>query len=84
MDAGRPVVMWVAAFSAGLLVADFLAGHAVVLVAAASLGGVAFSVTQVVVTGAIPAALPTSERGAGLGLLNLSFFIGGAIGAADH
>lgn len=51
-------------------------------VVAASLCLAAFAVTQVVVTGDVSARLPPALRGAGMGLLNLAFFVGGGIGSA--
>lgn len=41
-----------------------------------------FAITQVIATARLSAALPTTRRGAGLGLANLGFFAGGAIGSA--
>ncbi|MDF5757308.1 MFS transporter [Spongiactinospora sp. TRM90649] len=51
-------------------------------VLAASLSLAAFAVTQVVVTGEVSARLPLPLRGAGMGLLNLTFFVGGGVGSA--
>ncbi|MCF6468345.1 MFS transporter [Nonomuraea sp. MG754425] len=51
-------------------------------VAAASLCLAAFAVTQVVITGEVSARLPLALRGAGMGLLNLTFFVGGGVGSA--
>ncbi|MFL1426444.1 MULTISPECIES: MFS transporter [unclassified Nocardiopsis] len=51
-------------------------------VAGASLGFAAFSIAQVVVTGMMARRLAPAERGGGLGLLNLAFFVGGGAGAA--
>ncbi|MFI6599443.1 MFS transporter [Nonomuraea sp. NPDC050536] len=51
-------------------------------VLAASLCLAAFAVTQVAVTGDMSARLPGPLRGAGMGLLNLTFFVGGGVGSA--
>ncbi|MEU4547168.1 MFS transporter [Nonomuraea dietziae] len=51
-------------------------------VLAASLCLAAFAVTQVVITGDVSARLPLPLRGAGMGLLNLTFFVGGGMGSA--
>ncbi|MGW0810895.1 MFS transporter [Nonomuraea sp. NPDC002799] len=51
-------------------------------VAAAALSLAAFAVTQVVLTGEMSARLPAHLRGMGMGLLNLTFFVGGATGSA--
>ncbi|MEU5877786.1 MFS transporter [Spirillospora sp. NPDC047279] len=51
-------------------------------VAAASLCLAAFAVTQVVVTGEMSTRLPPDLRGAGMGLLTLTFFVGGGVGSA--
>ncbi|MFB4293458.1 MFS transporter [Nonomuraea sp. ATR24] len=51
-------------------------------VAAASMSLAAFAVTQVVITGEMSARLPLPLRGAGMGLLNLTFFVGGGVGSA--
>ncbi|MES9608106.1 MFS transporter [Actinomadura sp. NPDC000929] len=51
-------------------------------VVAASLCLAAFAVTQVVITGEVSARLPMPLRGAGMGLLNLTFFVGGGVGSA--
>lgn len=42
----------------------------------------AFAVTQVVMTGFVSPRVPLPQRGAGMGLLNLTFFLGGAVGSA--
>ncbi|MEW9549739.1 MFS transporter [Nonomuraea sp. NPDC050783] len=51
-------------------------------VLAASLCLAAFAVAQVVIIAALPAGLPLHLRGAGMGLLNLTFFVAGGVGAA--
>ncbi|MFD0555536.1 putative MFS family arabinose efflux permease [Stackebrandtia endophytica] len=83
--AGPPTVVWITGmFALSLLLVAVLSGPASALVVAASMGGVAFAVTQVVVTGAVSAVLPVSERGTGLGIVNLGFFVGGAVGTAVY
>lgn len=77
---------WAATIAGVFGVALFLAGvlppTTVGLVLAASLGFAAFSVVQVVVTGLMAGYLAPEQRGGGLGLLNLTFFVGGAAGSA--
>ncbi|GGS93014.1 MFS transporter [Nonomuraea spiralis] len=78
----------VAAVFAGSLVTAGIAGvlgdgravAAVVLVVAASLGFPAFSLAQVVITARMSASFPVERRGGAMGLLNLTFFVGGGIG----
>ncbi|MER6506535.1 MFS transporter [Nonomuraea sp. NPDC001636] len=53
---------------------------AVLLVVAASLGFPAFSLAQVVITARMSASFPVERRGGAMGLLNLTFFVGGGIG----
>ncbi|MFD3687575.1 MFS transporter [Nocardiopsis sp. NPDC058631] len=80
---GRPLAAGTAvAFGAVLMLAGWDGGGAALSVAGASLGFAAFSVVQVVVTGLMAQRLPAAERGAGLGLLNLTFFVVGGAGSA--
>ncbi|MGW4409012.1 MFS transporter [Nonomuraea sp. NPDC004702] len=53
---------------------------AALLVVAASLGFPAFSLAQVVITARMSASFPVERRGGAMGLLNLTFFVGGGIG----
>ncbi|MGW2223115.1 hypothetical protein ACWCSD_49655, partial [Nonomuraea sp. NPDC001684] len=83
-----------AAFALGLVAAGLAGaliggpgGHggpagwaAVLLVVAASLGFPAFSLAQVVITARMSASFPVERRGGAMGLLNLTFFVGGGIG----
>ncbi|MEV4396280.1 MFS transporter [Nonomuraea sp. NPDC049607] len=75
-----------AAFAACLVaagLAEMLGGArtgAVLVVVAASLGFPAFSLAQVVITGRMSASFPLERRGGAMGLLNLTFFVGGGIG----
>jgi DHA2 family metal-tetracycline-proton antiporter-like MFS transporter len=79
---GRPLAAGTAvAFGTALVLAGWATGPALT-VAAASLGFAAFSVVQVVVTGTVSERLASAERGSGLGLLNLSFFVIGGAGSA--
>ncbi|MEC4019661.1 MFS transporter, partial [Streptomyces sp. H27-D2] len=80
---GSRLLAATAASSAVLLVsAGVYGGGAVLLVAGASLGFAAFAVTQVVTTGLMSGRIPPARRGGAMGLLNLTFFTGGAIGSA--
>ncbi|MFY1623778.1 MFS transporter [Micromonospora sp. WMMD735] len=54
----------------------------VTLVGAASAGFAAFAVAQMTLTTAISQLTDVSVRGAALGLANLTFFLGGALGSA--
>ncbi|WP_214325617.1 MFS transporter [Nonomuraea sediminis] len=56
-------------------------GIAAPLLAAAT-GVAAFTVTQVVTTAQLSAHVPVERRGAAIGLRNLAFFVGGAVGSA--
>jgi len=47
-----------------------------------SLGFIAFATTQVILTDRISSLAAPTQRGAALGLLNLAFLVGGAIGSA--
>ncbi|WP_411082712.1 MFS transporter [Streptomyces sp. cmx-18-6] len=69
------------AFAAALAVVP--AGGGVVLpILGASLGFAAFSVTQVFTTALMAAHIEPARRGGAMGLLNLTFFVGGGIGSA--
>lgn len=68
--------------AACLAVAGIMGGGAVLLVAGASLGFAAFAVTQVVTTGVMSTHIAPAQRGGAMGVLNLSFFVGGGVGAA--
>jgi DHA2 family metal-tetracycline-proton antiporter-like MFS transporter len=71
-----------AVFGATLVVAGIAGAAPVVLLGAAAVGFAAFAVTQVVLTRVVSSHVPAATRGAAVGLLNLSFFIGGATGTA--
>jgi DHA2 family metal-tetracycline-proton antiporter-like MFS transporter len=51
-------------------------------VVGASLGFAAFAVTQVITTALMSARIEPALRGGAMGLLNLSFFVGGGVGSA--
>ncbi|MFI6575355.1 MFS transporter [Nocardiopsis sp. NPDC050513] len=70
-----------AAFGAVLAAGAVGSGPALPVIGA-SLGFAAFSTVQVVVTGIMTLRLPPTERGGGLGLLNLAFFVSGGVGSA--
>ena len=60
-----------------------LTGAAIVpLIAGTFFGFAAFAVTQVVLTNQISRSVPAAQRGAAMGLLNLAFLTGGAVGSA--
>ncbi|MEU0159162.1 MFS transporter [Streptomyces sp. NPDC006261] len=52
------------------------------LILGASLGFAAFSVTQVFTTALMPGHIEPARRGGAMGLLNLTFFVGGGVGSA--
>ncbi|MFD4234458.1 MFS transporter [Streptomyces sp. NPDC058542] len=68
------------AFAAAL--AGALTGSGVLLILGASLGFSAFSVTQVFTTALMSGHIEPARRGGAMGLLNLTFFVGGGIGSA--
>jgi DHA2 family metal-tetracycline-proton antiporter-like MFS transporter len=69
-------------FAVGLGLAGLTGGAPVSVVTGVSLGLVAFATTQVVLTDRISSLAAPTQRGAALGLLNLAFLVGGAIGSA--
>ncbi|TWJ20828.1 putative MFS family arabinose efflux permease [Micromonospora endolithica] len=80
--ARRQVLVGVTAlFSVSLLLAAW--NHRpVALMGAATVGFAAFAIAQTTLTAAITAGVAPRQRGGALGLLNLMFFIGGAVGAS--
>ncbi|MEU8376116.1 MFS transporter [Micromonospora sp. NPDC048894] len=70
-----------ALFSAAVLLAA-VDRRPVTLVGAASAGFAAFAVAQMTLTTTISQVTDVSVRGAALGLVNLTFFLGGALGSA--
>ncbi|MEI7029436.1 MFS transporter [Streptomyces pratensis] len=81
-DRGNKLLGAVAlAFAAAL--GGALAGSGVLLLLlGASLGFAAFSVTQVFTTALMSAHIEPARRGGAMGLLNLTFFVGGGVGSA--
>ena len=76
------VLAAVAAATASALVAAGVTGAPALVLAGTSLAFVAFGVAQVVLNGQAAAAVPPQERGSAMGLLALTFMIGGATGSA--
>lgn len=68
--------------AAGLLLAAAGAPRALPMVLGLACGSAAFSAGQVALIDAIPLLVEERVRGAALGLFNLVFFVGGAIGSA--
>jgi MFS family permease len=54
----------------------------VAVIAAASMGFIAFGITQVVLIDQVSTVIPPADRGMATGLLNLAFVTGGAVGSA--
>ncbi|WP_328384525.1 MFS transporter (plasmid) [Micromonospora zamorensis] len=82
-DGGMRLLAAVAgAFGVVLLGAGIGGGSPVVLIAAASFGFAALAVTQITLTAQMSSRIPAAARGGTLGLLNLAFFVGGAVGTA--
>jgi MFS transporter, DHA2 family, metal-tetracycline-proton antiporter len=80
--ARRLLLAAVTAGSAVALGIGGLAGAPAPVIVGTSLAFVAFAVAQVVLTAQAAGAVPTSERGAAMGLLTLVFMVGGAAGSA--
>jgi DHA2 family metal-tetracycline-proton antiporter-like MFS transporter len=83
-SSGAHVLLAAAAVSSAVLLAwaGITDGSALLLITGASLGLAAFAVTQVIATVQLAVRVEPSRRGGATGLLNLVFFVGGAIGAA--
>jgi predicted MFS family arabinose efflux permease len=80
---GRQLLGGAAGLTGVLLGAAGLAdGPAWLVLAGTSTAFVGFALTQAVVTAAVGAAVEPEGRGAALGLLNLTFLVGGAVGSA--
>ncbi|MFF4415807.1 hypothetical protein ACFYY8_25035 [Streptosporangium sp. NPDC001559] len=78
-----PVVFGVTAAAVALLAGVDSADRPRALTGYGTLMAVfAAAATQVVVTGDVSARLSPPLRGAGMGLLNLTFFVGGGVGSA--
>jgi MFS family permease len=80
--AGGVLIAATALSSATLLGVAGLTNSSVLVICAVSLGFAAFASTQVVATGLLSARIQPAQRGGGLALLNLTFFVGGATGSA--
>jgi predicted MFS family arabinose efflux permease len=76
------VLSAVAAATSVALAAGGVSGAPVLVLAGTSLAFVAFGAAQVVLNGQVAAAVPPQERGTAMGLLALTFMIGGAAGTA--
>ena len=77
----RVLVAVTALFSVSLLLAG-LDRRPVALICATTAGFAAFAIAQTTLTAAITARVDPRQRGGALGLLNLMFFTGGAVGAS--
>ncbi|WP_328916096.1 MULTISPECIES: MFS transporter [unclassified Streptomyces] len=80
---GGNILLAGAAVASAVLIgiAGINGGGAWLLVSGASLGFAAFAVTQVVTTGLMSVRIPPQRRGGAMGLLNLTFFVGGGMGS---
>ncbi|MFI6502962.1 MFS transporter [Nonomuraea typhae] len=79
--ARRVLALVALAGAVALVAAGAGAGGAWMVVGAASLALAGFALAQIVVTGEMAAHLPAGVRGAGMGLVNLTLFVGGALGS---
>jgi MFS transporter, DHA2 family, metal-tetracycline-proton antiporter len=78
----RLLALTAAASGLDLASAGLTGGPVAWLVAGASLAFTAFALTQVVLTGQVATVVAADQRGAAMGLLNLTFLVGGALGSA--
>jgi MFS family permease len=76
------VLSVVAAATAVTLAAGGATGSPALVLGGTSLAFVAFGVAQVVLNAQAAAAVPPRERGSAMGLLSLTFLVGGAAGSA--
>ncbi|MFE7484428.1 MFS transporter [Streptomyces sp. NPDC057552] len=81
-DHGNRLLGAVSLAFAAALAAGPAASGVLLPVLGASLGFAAFSVTQVFTTALMAAHIEPARRGGAMGLLNLTFFVGGGIGSA--
>ncbi|WP_137994289.1 MFS transporter [Streptomyces vilmorinianum] len=80
---GSRLLAAIAAATAGVLATSLAGAPApALLIVGASLGFAAFAVTQVVTTALMSARVEPALRGGAMGLLNLTFFVGGGVGSA--
>ncbi|MFJ8077207.1 MFS transporter [Streptomyces sp. NPDC096176] len=81
-DGGSRLLAAIAGATAGVLAGTLTSGGPAQLIIGASLGFAAFAVTQVVTTALMSQRVEPALRGGAMGLLNLSFFVGGGVGSA--
>ncbi|MFE2292695.1 MFS transporter [Streptomyces sp. NPDC059452] len=81
-DHGNRLLGAVSLALAAVLAGGAAAPGVLLPVLGASLGFAAFSVTQVFTTALMAAHIEPARRGGAMGLLNLTFFVGGGIGSA--
>lgn len=79
---GPRLLAGIAGATAVVLVSTLASDGPILLITGASLGFAGFAVTQVVLTGLMSARIEPALRGGAMGLLNLTFFIGGGVGSA--
>ncbi|WP_267242157.1 MFS transporter [Streptomyces sp. PR69] len=79
---GSRLLAAIAAATAAALLTVLSGSGTVQLIVGASLGFAAFAVTQVVTTALMSARVEPALRGGAMGLLNLTFFVGGGVGSA--
>lgn len=79
---GSLLLSGIAAAMAVVLALSVALPHPAPLVIGASLGFAAFAVTQIVTTALMSARIEPALRGGAMGLLNLTFFVGGGVGSA--
>ena len=82
LAAGGALIAATALSSAGLFGLAGLIDSSVLVICGVSLGFAAFASTQVVTTGLLSVQIQPAQRGGGLALLNLTFFVGGGAGSA--
>lgn len=75
------LILTAAALAALLAVAGATGAGIATVVAAASFGFIAFGITQVVLVDHVSTVISQSQRGIAIGLLNLAFVTGGAVGS---
>jgi len=79
---GSLLLSGITAAMAVVLALSVALSHPAPLVIGASLGFAAFAVTQIVTTALMSARIEPALRGGAMGLLNLTFFVGGGVGSA--
>lgn len=79
---GSLLLSGIAAAMAVVLALCAVPAHPAPAVIGASLGFAAFAVTQVITTALMSARIEPALRGGAMGLLNLTFFVGGGVGSA--